>query len=426
MRYSTLLAVLTTTLLATSLSACGARNVIGPNEPAIEGHDYEYEEGDESLDSSSAGGSREFARTRTHTDEVNLEAMSGELPPAAPEREPHPLKGLSSDEVEALVLSDADELGTASLGRTNRGALYSAVQMKSKEGWKIVNPRETWGTQETIDYLAHTIRRVRETYPDTPDINIGDISRKSGGHIAPHLSHQCGRDVDLGFYYLDGSSWYSKVNDNNLDLARTWALLKITVTETDVEAIFLDRKVQATLRAYAEELGESEEWLDEVFGGPTSNLRPLVIHEEGHQTHLHIRYYNPIAQETGRRVYRALLKHDKIKPPTYFKKYKVKRGDSLNRIAKKFKTDVKTLRKANKLRSNRIFAGRTYKIPQKGGVVQPAKLVLPERRVPTTYTAFGPATPTTTVSDADNNPIKEEALEPAKPKANAGSSSTAK
>ncbi len=416
MRYSTLLTVLFTTLLATSLQACGARNVIGPNEPAVEGHAFE-ESG------SSAGESGEYANASVQTDDVNLDTISGDLPPAAPERKPHPLAELSNSELEAMLLRDETELGPASLGRTNRGALFGAVQMKSEPGWRVVNPRETWGTQETIDYLSHTIRRVREMYPDTPDINIGDISRANGGHIAPHLSHQSGRDVDLGFYYLDGSAWYSKANAKNLDVPRTWALLKVTITETDVEAIFLDRKIQATLRSYATELGESEEWLDQVFGGPTTNLRPLVLHEEGHQTHLHIRYYNPIAQETGRRVYKALLKHNKIKPPTYFKKYKVKRGDSLNRIAKKFKTDVKTLRKANKLRSNRIYAGRTYKIPRKGGVVQPGKLVLPERRLPA-HVAKAPAT--AVVSEAANEPASEEPLDDAGVKANTGAAAAAK
>ena len=367
----------------------------GPSadEPAYEEHagqDSEF------------GDDEDYADPDSHADEVDLETMTGVLPPAAPEREPHPLAGLSNAEVEAILLKDVRKLGPASLGKTNRGALFGGIQMKSAPGWDIVNPRETYGTRETIDYLSHAIKRVREMFPETHDLKIGDISRAKGGHINPHVSHQSGRDVDLGFYYLDGSDWYSKANAHNLDLPRTWALIKVTITETDVEAIFLDRSIQAVLRSYATELGESEEWLDQVFGGPTTNLRPLIIHEEGHETHLHIRYYNPIAQETGRRVYKALLKHNKIKPPTFYKKYKVKKGDSLNRIAKKFRTDVKTLKKANKLRSNRIYAGRTYKIPQKGGVVQPPKLVLPARRVPT-YLGE-PATATAVVSEANNEP----------------------
>ena len=45
-----------------------------------------------------------------------------------------------------------------------------------------------------------------------------------------------------------------------------------------------------------------------------------------------------LAQESGRRVYRKLIAHKLIKPPTYYVKYKVKRGDTLNKIARRYKT----------------------------------------------------------------------------------------
>lgn len=318
----------------------------------------------------------------TSSEELVLEEVPGELPPPAFEAKPHPHAELSDKDLEALVLRNEAELGAASLGKTNAGALFGAEQMQPSKLWKIVNSRETYGTTETIAYLSHAIERVNETFPGTPVINVGDISKPKGGHFTPHLSHQSGRDVDLGFYYKDGSAWYAHGTAKNLDLPRTWALIKYTIVDTDVEIIFVDRSIQKLLRSYAAETGEDEQWLDAVFGGPSSNLRPMLLHEKGHKSHLHIRYYNPIAQETGRRVYRALLKHKKIKPPTYYLKYKVRRGDSLIRIARKHKTSVAILRKVNRLRGNRIYANRVYKIPKRGGVVQPRKLVLPARRVP--------------------------------------------
>ncbi len=322
---------------------------------------------------------------------AELEDVPGTLPAPAPERKPHPLVDVSDKELEAMVLKDSDEIGCASLGKTNGGSLFGGIAMESGDYWHVNNSRESYGTAETIAYLSHAITRVNEVFPDTAKISVGDISTRKGGHFKPHLSHQSGRDVDLGFYYKDGSPWYSYANEKNLDMERTWALIKFTITETDVEMIFLDRTVQTLLRTYATEAGEDEDWLDQVFGGPGSKLRPMILHEPGHKTHLHIRYYNPIAQETGRRVYRALLKHKKIKPPTYYLKYKVKRGDSLIRIARKNKTTVAILKKTNRLRSNRIYAGRTYKIPKRGGVVQPKKLVLPARRVPAKPSVAGPS-----------------------------------
>ncbi|RMH38572.1 MAG: LysM peptidoglycan-binding domain-containing protein, partial [Deltaproteobacteria bacterium] len=315
-------------------------------------------------------------------DEVTDDGASGELPPPAPPR-PHPLAGLSDAELDRRVAEDLASLGPISVGRPNAGALVNGVQMPPSPEWEIVNPRETWGTPETIDALARAIRAVHARFPNTRPLPIGDISDRDGGPLAPHISHQSGRDVDVGYYYTTDDKWYTTANGDNLDLPRTWAFVRALVTETDVEVIFIDRRIQKLLRAYAESIGEDTGWLDQLFGGPTSRMRPLIRHEKGHRTHIHVRFYNPIAQESGRRLYRSLLAHKVIKPPTYYVKYKARRGDTLLRIARKFHTSVKAIKRANRLRSNRIFATRVYRIPRRGGVAPPAKpLAIPARRLP--------------------------------------------
>ncbi len=304
-------------------------------------------------------------------------------PPPAVERPPHPLADKTDSELEELLLKDPDSLGSAAIGAPHSGALFNGVPMPESEHWTIVNPRETWGTTETVEFIARAIDRVNQEFPNSEKLRIGDISIRTGGHLAPHLSHQAGRDVDLGFYYTTPSQWYMAANASNLDLARTWALIRALVTETDVQLILLDRKLQKLLRAYAEEIGEDPGWLDQLFGGPSTRLRPLIRHAEGHGTHLHVRFYNPIAQETGRRLYPMLIAHKMISPPTYYAKYKVRSGDTLGRLADKFHTSVRAIKRANGLRSNRIFANRVYKIPRRGGVRQPSgPLVIPARRLP--------------------------------------------
>ncbi len=295
--------------------------------------------------------------------------------------EPHPFAEVSDEQLEEMLVSDPASLGPLSIGRPSGGALRNGVQMESSDRWHVVNPAETWGTPETIAALSRCIDKVHEQFPDTPVLPIGDISDHDGGHLTPHVSHQSGRDVDVGFYYVGEERWYTRAHANNLDLPRTWAFVRAMVTETDVERIFIDRRIQPLIKEYALSIGESPEWLDGIFGGPLSNLRPLVLHEPGHDTHIHVRFYNPIAQESGRRVYKMLIAHKMIKPPTYYVSYKVRSGDTLIKIARKFRTNVKTLKKANRLRSNRIFAGRTYKIPRRGGVTPPPELILPERRL---------------------------------------------
>lgn len=383
--------VLSASLLSFVLPACTSRQIGG--EPTTPGRQIGEQEVAEQRHHKGAPGAQTAGPSGqvSSASDLDVDSLPGELPAPAVEREPHPLAEVSAKELEAMVLQDSAEIGCASLGKTNGGALFGGIAMESSEYWKVNNSRESYGTAETIQYLTHAITRVNQVFPDTAKISVGDISTAKGGYFKPHLSHQAGRDVDLGFYYKDGSPWYAHANEKNLDLERTWALVKFTITETDVEVIFLDRSLQKLLRAHATEAGDDEDWLEQVFGGPGSNLRPMILHEPGHKTHLHIRYYNPIAQETGRRVYQALLKHKKINPPTYFKKYKVKRGDSLIRIARKHKTTVAILKKANRLRNNRIYANRVYKIPKRGGVVQPRKLVLPARRVPAKPAVAGPS-----------------------------------
>lgn len=303
--------------------------------------------------------------------------------PAQPERAPHPLADLTDDELETMLVNDPTSLGSISLGRTSGGALFNPVTVPPGPYWKIVNRSQTWGTTETVEQLAHCIERVNQQFPNTPPLHIGDISERDGGHIRPHISHQSGRDVDLGYYYTTAREWYVRGDATNLDLERNWALIRSMITETDVQRIFIDRAIQKLLRDHALSIGEDAAWLDRIFGGGSSTESPLIMHEDGHDTHLHVRFYNPIAQETGRRMYRLLVAHKKISPPTYYIQHKVRRGDTLGRMARTYSTTVEVIKKANGLRSTRIIAGRSYKIPRRGGVTAASSpLVLPPRRLP--------------------------------------------
>src|SRR5690606_16018226 len=107
---------------------------------------------------------------------------------------------------------------------TNGGALVAGVRMPDGENWDVVHPGLAWGTQETVDALAHAIDAVAAKFPGTPKAFVGDISRQRGGHVPPHISHQSGRDVDLGYYLTSGHRWYANAGGGNLDLPRTWHL----------------------------------------------------------------------------------------------------------------------------------------------------------------------------------------------------------
>jgi penicillin-insensitive murein endopeptidase len=293
--------------------------------------------------------------------------------------------------VEDELAQNPESLGSMSIGFTNAGALYNGVKMPEGSAWELVDPDHAWGTQETVDYLAHCLGKVGEAFPGAPMMYIGHISARRGGHLSPHISHQSGRDVDVSYYYLPGESkWYAVARASNLDRERTWAFVKMLLTDTDVELILMDRSVQRLVREFALSRGEDKDWVDQLFDG-AGNVPPIIRHAKGHATHLHVRFYNPLAQETGRRAYEALLRRHVIEPPSFYLKHKVKEGETLIGLGKKFHVTAKAIQQANGMKSDLLRATRDYKIPQRGGVKPGPRPLIPARRIPPPGTSATPA-----------------------------------
>ncbi len=331
--------------------------------------------------------------------EVLVEDHAPPPPPVASPTppKPHPLDGLTEAEMVAKLRADEAALGSISLGATNAGGLIGGVQMQSEPGWTAVNPGQSWGTRETIDSLKRAIAAVLAKHPNTPALRIGDISAKNGGPLSPHRSHQSGRDVDLGYYYLGKSTWYRRATRANLDVARTWTLVKALITTTDVEMILIDVSIQRLLREHAEQLGEDATWLDLVFKG-RGRQPPMIRHVRGHATHLHVRFYSPIAQNSARLAYAALIKTGRIRPALAFIKHRARRGDTLAKLAKRYGVTMKAIKTANKMHRNLIREKRVYLIPKKGGPPPPPRAVaVPPRLLPP------PAAPRT---DGRSSPVK--------------------
>jgi murein endopeptidase len=307
-----------------------------------------------------------------------------EPPPGAGITPPHPLADVSDAELERRLLTKPSSLGSMSIGKPNAGLLFNGTPMPPGDAWTVVTSAEAYGTEETVAYLETAIHAVTAQFPDSPKVAIGDISARGGGYLSPHLSHQSGRDADVGFYYLDGNGWYRRATAQNLDTARTWALVRALVARTDVEMILIDHSVQALLRAEAEHLGEDPEWLDGLFKGKGA-LPPMIRHAPGHATHLHVRFYSPIAQETGRRAYSALLRHELIHVGPSYAVHVAKKGETLVALARRYKTTVVAIRHANGLRSNVIQAKKSYRIPERGKAppsLTRGPVAIPPRRVP--------------------------------------------
>lgn len=308
---------------------------------------------------------------------------------------PHPYDGLGEKTLEQWLLHSPEKLGSLSIGRPNGGALVNGVRFPESDFYTLVAPGTAWASEETVSYLTRSLAKVHETYPNAPKLFIGDVSAQSGGHLSPHLSHQAGRDIDISYFYIAGAKWYAAANASNLDVEKTWAFIRALALESDVEMLLIDASIQALLKPYALKCGDDQAWVEDLFRGTPGVRPPLIRHVRGHRTHLHIRFYNPDAQESAHRLQPLLVKYNKVKPRVYTISYTAKKKDTFNSIAARFGVSVGALMAANSGRyldigkgkrvrlinkSKLLYAKAAYLIPRVGTLPSP-EVVIPARRL---------------------------------------------
>ncbi len=315
-----------------------------------------------------------------HADGDDSPAVSA----GSPSPSPAGLLALSDDQLFLQVQEDSSSLGSLSIGSVSGGILVNPVPIPPDPAWTIIDPSGAFATTETVAFMRAAVETVRDLFPDTPAIGIGDISFAEGGRMKRHITHQSGRDVDFGFYYKAGPRDALLVGtEANLDIPRNWALLRALLVRTDVETILLDLRIQRLFYAHAVKIGEDRDWLAGVFQYVKGDPKAAVVHVPGHRTHYHVRFYNRTAQELGRRVQPFLVKLGKIKPPVYSVAHLVRNGETLGHIARRYGSSVRAIQQFNGLSGTLIRAGRALRVPLKG-VSAPLEgpLVVPFRPQP--------------------------------------------
>ncbi len=178
----------------------------------------------------------------------------------------------------------------------DKGVLRGGVQLPPGRHYHIKWEAGAWGTVSSIRSIQTAISAYKKRMPGGPKVHVGDISKRSGGKFPPHASHQHGRDVDVG-YVLKGEhadqTRFRAANKQNLDIPRTWRLIKSFIDTDEVVYVFVDYKLQKLLYEYArDKRGASEELLDELFQYPRGRRRShgLIRHWKGHINHFHVRF----------------------------------------------------------------------------------------------------------------------------------------
>jgi murein endopeptidase len=207
-------------------------------------------------------------------------------------------------ELARMIRESPEQLGSASIGFPTKGRLWGAVEVVASEG---IEPSgdHPWGTEYVVRSIERAVREVRRCFPDTPKLHVGDISRKEGGWLVPHKSHQSGLDADIGYYYTSGAAWFEHAHAKNLDVPRTWRLVRSLLDNGNVEIIFIDQSIQHLLRAHAATLEHERPLIPTLFASDDFKFAP-IRHTRGHTAHFHVRFRDPPAAELGMRLARFI------------------------------------------------------------------------------------------------------------------------
>jgi LysM repeat protein len=183
---------------------------------------------------------------------------------------------------------------SVSYGRASNGKLYNGVPLKSWHGIDTRNLAEAYGTKRVIEMLYAAAADVQARWPGTPDLVVGDLSYKRGGHMSPHKSHQSGRDADISFYYRGNVQLprFFPMTESSFDARKNWHFYKTLIDTGEVEYIFVSYYLQEMLYEYARSIGYTKEQLKPILQYPRSKHQPkgIIRHSAGHDDHIHIRF----------------------------------------------------------------------------------------------------------------------------------------
>ncbi|WP_437775336.1 penicillin-insensitive murein endopeptidase [Sorangium sp. So ce1097] len=224
-------------------------------------------------------------------------------------RAPEPAKRRTAPE--PAKTKAAPRTPAASVGHPNDGRLEGGVRLDSSRKDIRVVPAYAradvqWGLPALVGMIERAARGVAKRYPGAV-LEVGDLSRRHGGEVHRHGSHESGRDVDLGFYALDArgkqvhAPFFVRFNARlastnfpgaRFDVPRNWLLVQHLLTDprASVSHIFISDPLRHALIAHAKRTGVSRAL---IVRAQLAMMQPTGA--EPHDDHMHVRISCPSA-----------------------------------------------------------------------------------------------------------------------------------
>ncbi|WP_437730972.1 penicillin-insensitive murein endopeptidase [Sorangium sp. So ce1335] len=237
---------------------------------------------------------------RTPRAHVAKETVKGHRPRAG---------GAGARTAEPAKTKAAPRKPAASVGHPNEGRLEGGVRLDtSRKDIRVVpayaHADVQWGLPSLVGMIERAARGVARRYPGAV-LEVGDLSRRHGGEVHRHGSHESGRDVDLGFYALDARGkqvhapfflrFNARLASTNVpgarfDVPRNWLLVQHLLTDprARVSHIFISDPLRHALISHAKRIGVSRAL---IVRAQLAMMQPTGA--EPHDDHMHVRISCP-------------------------------------------------------------------------------------------------------------------------------------
>lgn len=202
-------------------------------------------------------------------------------------------------------------LSALSVGSPNEGRLVGGVALEPGRYIRIVpayaSTGARWGLPALVELLDRAARRVAARYPGAVT-SVGDLSRRGGGDLDRHHSHESGRDADVAFFVrgetgkplapqkfvsFGAAGTAPAWPGAHFDDARNWAFVAALLDDPSsrVTHIFVSAPLRARLLRYAESIGAPRDLRDRAA--------LVLMQPHGappHDDHFHVRIGCPAGQ----------------------------------------------------------------------------------------------------------------------------------